>query len=215
MTLRLPTILAAALLACAVSRPVLAQSVYTIYEDARKLASDDIAVTPKASSLVEASGGESSRFGALFGARVDVGIWRRADVSVAFDRFQLVGEQGGFNFMNAAVKVPIQPGRLAVFAPIGFAFGGGADVGQSVHLDPGVVYTRDLTKTIDLNPSARVIVPFCDGCEALVGFELGVGVHVAHPRMVARPTLGVLVNPRRSGAIWTFGGAVTMTMKRP
>jgi len=193
--------------------PASAQSIFTTYDDAPVLGPNRIAITPSIASVAATFNGTTERFGTLYGARVTFGAGERADISATLGRFQEAGGDG-VNLMNLGVKVPISAGRVSLLAPIGFSFGSGVEVGQSAHVDPGIAFTRPIGKTVDLNPSARVILPFCDDCDPLLGFEVGVGMRSSGNHVNVRPTFGVVVNPRESGVIWTIGGAVTFATRR-
>jgi hypothetical protein len=200
--------------ALSIAAPASAQSLFTTFEDAPLVVSRGVAVTPSITSVAAMFNGTTERFGTLYGARVTFGAGERADISATVGRFQEAGG-GGVNLMNLGVKVPLSAGRVALLAPVGFSFGSGIEeVGQTAHVDPGIVFTTPIGTMVDLNPSARVILPFCDECHPLLGFEVGVGMRSSDSRVNVRPTFGVVVNPRESGVIWTVGGAVTLATKR-
>lgn len=207
----LPATLTAAVFTMAVSAS--AQSLFTTFEDAPLVVSRGVAITPSMTSLAATFNGTTERFGTLYGARVTFGAGDHADISATLGRYQEAGG-GGVSLMNLGVKVPLSAGRVALLAPVGFSFGSGIEVKQTAHVEPGIVFTTPIGKMVDLNPSARVILPFCDDCDPLLGFEVGVGMRSSRSRVNVRPTFGVVVNPRESGVIWTLGGAVTVATKR-
>lgn len=212
MRLWLPATLTAAALTMAV--PASAQSIFTTYDDAPVIGPNGIAITPSIASVAATFSGTTERFGTLYGARVTFGVGERADISATIGRFQEAGGGGGVNLLNLGVKVPLWADRVSLLAPVGLSFGSGVDVGQTAHIDPGIVFTTPIGTMVDLNPSARVILPFCDGCDPLLGFEVGLGMRSSGSRVNIRPTFGVVVNPQEGGVIWTIGGAVTFATRR-
>jgi hypothetical protein len=66
-----------------------------------------------------------------------------------------------------------------------------------------------LTDRVDLNPSARLMMPFCDGCDTLLGFNIGVGVGLANRTIRVRPEFGIVVDPREEGVMWSFGAGLS------
>jgi hypothetical protein len=66
-----------------------------------------------------------------------------------------------------------------------------------------------LSDRVDLNPSARLIVPFCENCDTLLGFNIGVGLGPADRRIRVRPEFGILVDPGEEGVAWSFGAGVS------
>jgi hypothetical protein len=64
---------------------------------------------------------------------------------------------------------------------------------------------------VDINPAVRVLIPTCDECEVLLGFNLGAGIK-AGERAILRPEFGILVNSGEDGVVWHFGFAVSVRM---
>ena len=210
MRLWLQMMLSAA--ALSIAAPASAQSLFTTFEDAPLVVSGGVAVTPSIASVAATFNGSTERFGTLYDARVTFGAGAHADISATLGRFQEAGGDG-VSLMNLGVKVPLSAGRVSLLMPVGFSFGSGIEVGQTIHVDPGIVFTKSISKSVDWNPSARVILPFCDACHPLLGVELGVGLRSSDNLITVRPTFGLLVNPRESGVVWTGGLAVTVATK--
>src|SRR5262245_51959503 len=98
---------AATAVVLALAGPASAQSLFITADDARLVGTGTVAVTPAVSSVNAVYDGESERFGTLLGTRVTFGA-RGADLSVAFDRLQFAGGEGGANFVTVSAKVPIR-----------------------------------------------------------------------------------------------------------
>jgi hypothetical protein len=59
------------------------------------------------------------------------------------------------------------------------------------------------------SPSTRLIVPFCENCNRLLGFNIGVGVGPADRRIRVRPEFAIVVDPGGEGIVWSFGAGVS------
>jgi hypothetical protein len=104
------------------------------------------------------------------------------------------------------------PDRIAVAARVGFLFGDEVPVNRSWHVDPTVLFTLPLTDQIDLNPSVRWLMPFCEGCKTLFGFNVGVGISPGSRRLKVRPEVGLLFSPHEGGVVWTMGLGLSLRM---
>jgi hypothetical protein len=71
------------------------------------------------------------------------------------------------------------------------------------------VFTSPINAHVDFNPSVRLIVPFCEGCDTLLGFNLGFGIGSPARRTILRPEIGFVANPGERGVIWSFGLGVS------
>ena len=111
----------------------------------------------------------------------------------------------GAHAVRFGPKVGIVPDRIAVATRVGFLFGDEVPVAQSWHMEPALLFTVPLTNRIDLNPSARLLIPFCEDCETLFGFNVGAGISPGSRRLTLRPEIGLLFSARESGVVWTMG----------
>ena len=133
------------------------------------------------------------------------GIGERLDMGVGYARLQMTNGGAGAHAVGFGPKVGIVPDRIAVATRVGFLFGDEVPVAQSWHIEPALLFTVPLTSRIDLNPSARLLIPFCDGCETLFGFNIGAGISPGNRRLKLRPEIGLLFSARESGVVWTMG----------
>ena len=133
------------------------------------------------------------------------GVGDRLDMGVGYARLQMTNGGAGAHAIGFGPKVGIVPDRIAVATRVGFLFGDEVPVAQSWHMEPALLFTVPLTNRIDLNPSARLLIPFCEGCETLFGFNIGAGISPGNRRLTLRPEIGLLFSARESGVVWTMG----------
>lgn len=133
------------------------------------------------------------------------GVSDRLDMGVGYARLQMTDGGAGAHAIGFGPKVSIVPDRVAVVTRMGFLFGEEVPVAESWHMEPALLFTVPITNWIDLNPSARLVIPFCDECETLFGFNVGAGIRPGNRRVTLRPEIGLLFSARESGVVWTMG----------
>lgn len=133
------------------------------------------------------------------------GLTDRMDLGVGYARLQMTRGGAGAHAIGFGPRLSVVPDRVAVAVRTGFLFGDEVPVAKSWHLDPTLLFTVPLTDRVDLNPSVRFLMPFCEGCETLLGFNVGVGISPGSRRLKLRPEIGMLFSPRESGVVWTMG----------
>jgi hypothetical protein len=184
------------------------------FTDARLIGKDRVEVTPHVSATGFTEGGESEHTANNFGVLVVGGVHERVDIGAGFVRTQSADGGGGINLAGFGPRFgvydrnPNGP-KFALATPIGFAFGRNVETSESLLFSPTLLATFPLSDRVDLNPSARLMLPFCDGCDTLLGFNIGVGVSPADRRIRVRPEFGILVDPREEGVVWSFGAGVS------
>ena len=102
---------------------------------------------------------------------------------------------------------------VAINVPVGFAFGEDLEVSDTWHIHPTLLLTLPISKYIEFNPSAKVLIPFQSEQETLVAFNLGIGVSTNLERWAIRPEIGFLYNPGESGRFLHFSLGFTYFIK--
>lgn len=73
---------------------------------------------------------------------------------------------------------------------------------------PGLIYGLPVGDRIELNLTAKYLIPLEEDCSNLVFVNLGVAV-VNLGNWILRPETGVLFNPGESGQFWRLGLGVS------
>ena len=188
---------------------VFAQACAPMFSDARLVGPGKAEVTPNVSAVGFSGGGETEHVLNQFGVQAVVGVHGRADVGVGYARLQAAEGGDGINAVGFGPRLALVPNRIALALPFGFAFGGEVEATRSWQWQPAVLFTVPLTDRIDFNPSARVLIPFCDGCDTMVGANAGFGISAATRRLTFRPEFGLIFKPGESGVVWSFGFGVS------
>ncbi|HYN06903.1 MAG TPA: hypothetical protein VES67_05900 [Vicinamibacterales bacterium] len=158
-------------------------------------------LTPTGASVM----GENRRLMTDYRLQAMRGVTNRLDLGVGYARLQPPDGGTGAHALGFGPKLALVTDRVAVAARVAFLFGDEVPVKQSWHVDPTVLLTFPLTDRIDLNPSVRFLIPFCEDCETLFGFNVGLGISPGSRRMKMRPEVGLLFSPREKGVVWTMG----------
>lgn len=138
------------------------------------------------------------RFGVLLGA----GLLDNIDLRMRYERVSF-GNDEGFNVLGFGPKVSIIPGKLALYTPVGFAFGSGLEVGDTFEFHPTAIFTIAASRMVDINTSGKILFRKIDE-DDMVAFNVGLAVSPESRRITFRPEIGTLFNPGESGHFWHF-----------
>jgi len=179
--------------------------VFSDLHGARLLPPGKLEVTPSASGVF-ASGEDGGHLQDHLGLQVAGGVAPGVELRGRVERVEAVDYDGGTNMFGAGPKVSIVRDRVAVFVPVGFAAGGGLEIGATFTLAPTVLATWPLAEgKADLNLSGKFLVPLHgedrDGLAA-VNVGLALGPHIE--RWAIRPEVGLLFNPGEEGHCTQF-----------
>jgi hypothetical protein len=184
---------------------VAGQACAPMFSDARLVGPGQTEVTASLTPTGASVMGENRHLMTDYRIQAMRGVADRLDVGVGYARLQQADGGTGAHALGFGPKLGLVPDRVAVAARVGFLFGEEVPISQSWHFDPTVLFTFPLNDRIDLNPSVRFLIPFCEDCETLVGFNVGLGISSGSRRMKLRPEVGLLFSPRESGVVWTMG----------
>jgi hypothetical protein len=187
-----------------------------VFHDARLVPPGNVEVTPAIAGLGFSGDGESEYLANAFGVQALVGVHERVNIGGGYVRFEEREFRGGVNAVGGGVKLALKKDRIALGIPVSALFGEGVDVNETWQLHPIVFFTVPIGPRFDFNPSARVLIPFCDDCErdVLLGFNAGFGWRPFAQPITLRPEAGILVNPGETGVLWTFGVGVSFRSDR-
>jgi hypothetical protein len=177
--------------------------VFSDFQDARLVGPSRVEVTPSFSAVSVSADGETDHVQNNFGGHLAFGIRRGVDFRIGYVRAQPVSDGSGINILGFGPKVAILRDRVALDVPVGFAVDSASSNTWQVH--PTVLLTFPVTPHIDLNPSVKALIPFCEGCETMVAVNLGMGLRSESGRWVVRPEVGYCVDPGEDMYYWALG----------
>lgn len=190
-----------------------AQGCAPSFQDARLVGPGRAEITPNFSAAGVSGEGGSEHVANNFGAHVMVGLHDRLDLGAGFARVQFVDGGEGGNLIAFGPKVGLVRDRVAFALPVGFAVGEDVNVSETITLQPTMIFTVPLGTRVDFSPSAKLVLPTCDDCETLVGFNFGFGIKTTDQRLTVRPEIAFLRNPGQSGTVWSVGVGASIRTK--
>lgn len=176
-------------------------------QGARLVEPGQVEVTPSFSSVSFSAEGETEHIQNQFGLRFAYGASTNVEVRGIYERVTLDEDIGlddsDINLLGAGVKIGLVPDQLALFLPVGVAFGGDLESGDTWTFVPTLLGTWRATPTVELNPSIKAIYPFAvEDPELFLGFHLGAGISTDLDRWAFRPEVGAVINPGDEGTTW-------------
>lgn len=185
-------ILAAMLPACA--------PVFSELQSAKLVDKGRVELTPSA-SYVGFSADDDDDSGHVqdhYGIQLGVGLHEAVELRGRYEH--ITG--AGVEVVGLGPKVRLVEDRVALYVPVGRAFGGGedADLGDSWAVHPTLLFTVPAHRSVEVNASAKYLVPLNEnGGDNLLAFNLGLGLGPDLERWAIRPEVGILLNPGESG----------------
>jgi hypothetical protein len=176
--------------------------VFSDFQSAKLVGRDRVEVTPSASS-VSFSGDDGGHVQDEFGLQVGKGVLDRLDLRARYVHVE------GIHGVGFGPKIALVKDRLALAIPVGFAFGEDVEVGKSWTVHPTLLLTQPVTRRLELNASAKVLIPLSEDNENLVAFNVGLGFGNLE-RWAIRPEIGLLFDPGESGHFTQFGLGFTI-----
>ncbi len=172
-------------------------------QSARLAGPNRLEVTPSYSAVSVSSERETEELWNSFGIQAAVGISNQVDLRLRYERINLPdSDESGVNVLGFGPKFGVIADKIAVFVPIGFAFGGGIETSETVQVHPTLLLTFPLHENVELNASAKALIPVTErDIDDLAAFNIGIGVGPDLRRWVVRPEIGFLFNPGEEGRL--------------
>ncbi len=119
----------------------------------------------------------------------------------------------GVNILGFGPKFSLIKDMVAVYVPIGFAFGEDIEVSETWQIHPTLLITLPVSKYIEFNPSAKILIPIKGEQDTLVAFNLSTAISANLEKWAIRPEIGFLYNPGESGHFMHFSIGFTYFIK--
>ena len=117
---------------------------------------------------------------------------------------------GTYNIFGMGPKGAIVKDRLAVYLPVGFAFGEEIEkTADTWQFHPTLLLTLPINDHFEFNPSGKVLIPINSEMETLIAFNIGMGLSTDLSKYAIRPEFGLLYNPGEEGHYQHFSLGVT------
>ena len=190
---------------------------FSSLQDARLAGRGKIELTPFYSSIGSVSGGESSHSQDDYGLQGFWGAARWLDVGFRYEYLNYPGSGGEYDTSESAHTVAAGPkfslikDHVAVGLPVGFAFGEDIRPRDTWKFMPTALFTLPLWKTVDVNLSAKALIPLQRGPGTLYAVNVGLGIRPGGGAVNFRPEAGMLVGPGGGG--WNYHLSLGISFK--
>lgn len=167
-------------------------TIFSEFQSADTLGEGNTEITPAASIVNFSNDGESDHIQTNIGVQVGYGVSEVTDLRFRFeapsygDDLSTFGEIFAIGF---GPKVQLIEDKVAAYIPLGLAFGEDIETSDTYEIQPTVIFTFPLSSNAELNPSAKVIVPFNDRDTALA---LNLGFGIWNGNIGIRPEVGIM-----------------------
>ena len=167
-------------------------------QSAKLLGKGNVEVTPSYSSVSVTSEGETEHVQNHLGVQAGFGLLEFMDLRVRYERItgDLDEEESfGVNVIGFGPKFRLAKNWLALYVPVGFAFGEDIEVGETWQVHPTLLATFPFGKSFELNPSAKVMIPLKKNeLDTLYAFNLGAAISTDVSKWAIRPEVGICTN---------------------
>jgi hypothetical protein len=179
--------------------------VFSDLQSARLVGPGKIEATPGFSSVSVMDEGQTEHIQNHFGIQAGVGVLSFLDFRLRYERVIVDGngsDSFGLNVFGFGPKIGLLKDRIAFYVPVGFAFGEDIEVSETWEIHPTLIATIPFSRSIELNPSAKVLIPFKGERDTLVAFNLGAALGKDVRKWAIRPEVGLCFNPGEGGYFW-------------
>jgi hypothetical protein len=193
--------------------------VFSELQSAKLVGPGHIEVTPSFSSVSVSSEGESEHIQNHYGIQAALGVSSMMDFRLRYERVSVdlqdmdSDESFGVNVLGFGPKFSLVKDMVAAYFPVGFAFGEDIEVSETWQIHPTLLITVPISKYIEFNPSAKVLIPLKGEQDTLVAFNLGTAISANLEKWAIRPEIGFLYNPGESGHFMHFSIGFTYFIK--
>jgi hypothetical protein len=187
-------------------------------QSARLAGPGRVEVTPAYSYMDAIEDGETAKLQDVFGLHLATGLTQRIDLRARLEHIR-VDDDAGIDFSATTIgvgpKFGLIPNQLALYLPIGFAFGEDIEVSETWQFHPSLIATLPVARTLEINTGFKALIPIAgsddpDDDEVLIAFNAGLGISPDLSRWAIRPEIGFLRNPGESGTIRHFSLGLTV-----
>jgi hypothetical protein len=183
--------------------------VFSDLQSAKLVGKGRVEATPSFSTV---SASDSGHVQDHAGLQLAAGVHDKIDVRVRYEHIWV--EDEGVDVLGFGPKIQLFKNYAALYVPVGFAFGGGIDSGETWQIHPTLLLTGQVHPNVELNWSGKYLVPLTgDGGDDLLAFNIGLGLGPANGRWAIRPEFGWLLNPGEEGHFTQFSVGVSVRSK--
>lgn len=199
-----------ALVTCMIMSTFSCAPVFSELQSAKLVGKGNFEIVPQFTTASVTGDNHTNHVQNHYGFQVGYGISNRFDIRTRIEHIGLTNGRGSANVFAVGPKLSLVKDKIALYFPVGFAFGGDLDGIKEFEAQPTILFTFPIWKYIEINPSAKALIgeEFVGekflGEEYYVGFNLGLGLSTDFKKYVIRPEYGILFRPGEEGHFGQF-----------
>lgn len=169
-------------------------------QSAKMLGRGNYEVTPGYSAYLAEDEGDMDKVQDHFLVQGGYGVSNFLDLRLRYEHVSALAIEGdsiSANILAFGPKMRLAKDWLALYVPIGFAFGGDIEgSSETWQIHPTVLVTLPIAKYFELNPSAKIMIPLSneEGLQTLYAFNLGLALSTDVRKWALRPEIGLCTN---------------------
>jgi hypothetical protein len=167
--------------------------VFSELQSARLAGPGNAEITPSYSRVE----GESEHVQDHFGIQAGVGIRKWLDFRIRYE-YANVGpaepDNFGVNMLGFGPKLGLVRNWLAIYLPVGFAFGEDIESSETWQVHPTLLATLPVSNHFEINTSAKALIPLQKGNDPMYAVNFGIAIGSDVRRWAVRPEIGFLFN---------------------
>ncbi len=168
-------------------------------------------VTPHYSSVSSFFDGESEKEQDHFGLQMGFGVSSFMDFRARYEYISINEES--VNVFGFGPKFSLVKDWVAIYVPIGFAFGEDIDTAETWQVHPTLLLSLPVSPYFELNPSVKALIYFQQDSETLLAFNLGAGISSNLEQWAIRPEIGFLIDPGEEGCYFHISIGFSLNTK--
>jgi hypothetical protein len=130
-----------------------------------------------------------------YGVQAGIGILKVMDFRFRYEYANVDPGQDdafGVNMMGFGPKLSLVRNWLAIYVPVGFAFGEDIEVSETWQAHPTLLFTVPFSERFEINTSVKALIPLHEDSDPMYAVNLGVAISSDVRRWAVRPEIGVL-----------------------
>lgn len=179
-----------------------------------------VELTPHGSVILSSSEGQTDHIQDNLGLQTAVGVTNFLDLRARYEYLYHPSSDDRYDRSFSAHVISLGPklslvrDRLAVFLPVGTAFGPDIESGDSWQFHPTLLATFPVSNAFEVNSSAKALIPLRGGQNTTYAVNLGLGISQDLRRWALRPEAGILFDTEGEGFYLHFSLGLTFAFGR-
>ncbi len=137
------------------------------------------------------------------GLQAATGLSDDVDLRLRYEGITLSEASSWVHMLALGAKLPLVRDQLALYLPVGFAFGSDIVIHRTWLTQPTLIATFALTDYLELNTSTKTVLPLRDPFDDLnMGVNVGLGISPEPEVWSIRPEAGMLYYFGGTGVAW-------------